>query len=74
MKKITESEKEYALYSVRIKASVCKSVYNDIDLASIKIYFIEGLCAGLISSGIKYESSFVKELHCAWDNEPSCII
>lgn len=73
MKKITESEKEYALYSVRVKALACKSVYNDTDLASIKIYFIEGLCAGLISAGIKCESYFVKELHNAWDNEPPYI-
>lgn len=73
MKKITESEKEYALYSVRVKASSCKPVYNDIDLASIKIYFIEGLCAGLLTAGIKYESYFVKELYNAWDNEPPYI-
>ena len=73
MRKIKESEKEYAMYSVRIKSSACKNVYNDIDLQSIKIYYVEGICAGFISAGIYYESSFVKELYDVWENEPPYI-
>lgn len=73
MRKIKESEKEYAMYSVRIKSSACKTVYNNIDLQSIKIYYIEGICAGFISAGIYYESSFVKELYDVWENEPPYI-
>ena len=70
MRKIKESEKEYAMYSVRIKSSVCKTVNNNVDLQSIKSYYIEGICAGLISAGIYYENSFVKELYDVWENEP----
>lgn len=73
MRKIKESEKEYAVYSVRIKSSVCKTVYNNIDLQSIKTYYIEGICAGIISAGIYCESSFVKELYDVWENEPAYI-
>lgn len=69
MRKIKESEKEYAMYSVRIKSSVCKTV-NNADLQSIKTYYIEGICTGFISAGIYYESSFVKELYDVWENEP----
>lgn len=69
MRKITESEKEYSMYSVRLKSSACKTVYNNIDLQSIKIYYVEGICTGFISAGIYYESSFVKELYDVWENE-----
>lgn len=74
MRKITESEKSYALYSVRLKSSLCKYVYNDIDLQSIKTQFIGGICAGLTSAGIYYESSFVNEMYEAWENEPPIIL
>ena len=73
MRKIKESEKEYVMYSVRTKSSICKTVYNNIDLHTIKTYYIEGICAGIISAGIYYESSFVKELYDVWENEPPFI-
>lgn len=70
MRKITESEKKYVMHSVRIKASACKSVYNDIDLQTINCNFIDGICVGLISAGIYYDSSFTNEMYEAWENEP----
>lgn len=73
MRKITDSEKAYAMYAVRLKSSLCQTVYNNIDLQSIKIYYIEGICVGFISAGICYESSFVKEMYDAWENEPPFI-
>lgn len=73
MKKLTESEKNFALYSVRVKASASKCVYEYADLQSIKINFIDGICSGLISAGFYYENSFLKELQEAWENEPPFI-
>lgn len=62
--------KKYVMFSLRLKSSACKYVYNDRDLKSINSHFIDGICTGLTSAGICYDSSFVNEMYEAWENEP----
>ena len=67
MKKLTSSEKDFAINSIKMKASACKKFYDSIDLWTIKYAYIDGIWTGLISAGFEFDTNFGDELRQVWD-------
>lgn len=68
MKKLTSSEKVFAVNCVRMRASACKKFYDGIDLWKMKHDHIAGIWTGFISAGFEFDSVFDDELIKAWDD------
>jgi hypothetical protein len=68
MKKLTSSEKDFAIDTITMKASVCKKFNDSIDLWIIKDAYIDGIWTGFISGGFEYDTDFNDELKKAWDD------
>ena len=68
MKKLTSSEKNFAIDYIAMKASACKKFNDSIDSWMIKGAYIDGIWTGFISGGFEYDTDFNDELKKAWDD------
>lgn len=68
MKKLTSSEKVFAIDSITMKASACKKFNDSNDLWMIKDAHIDGIWTGFISGGFEFDTDFDNELKKAWDD------
>lgn len=68
MKKLTSSEKDFAIDCITMKALACKKFNNSIDLWMMKNAHIDGIWTGFISAGFEFDTDFDDELKKAWDD------
>lgn len=68
MKKLTSSEKVFAIDCITMKASACKKFHDSVDLWLMKDAHIDGIWTGFISAGFEFDTNFDDELKKAWDD------
>ena len=69
MKKLTSSEKVFAIDCIRMKASAYKKFYDSIDLWKIKYAYIDGMWTGFISGCFEFDTVFDDEMKKARSEE-----